>query len=645
VVREASDGIVALAMTVGADASEGGRGSGERGAGLDGDLEGAAAVGDLRAHRDAGTRGEREHQGERLQAITAAIADAVTTEQVFEAVVDHVGAALSAASSALLLQRPDQGTAQLVRANGYSAEVRDMLASTPLDAAESFPALDCLRSGEPIWFARQEEIRARYPHLAPVMAPEGSYSAACLPVVAQGRTLGALAFTFDGSRGPLTEEDKSFLLLAARHSGQALERLRLFAAEQEGRVRAELLYGLARAVIGADRVELVFEAALDAIRLGLGADRAAILVLDGAGVMRFRSWRNLSDDYRRAVEGHSPWGRGAHDPQPVVVPDVETDAAMAPFRPLFRQESIGALVFVPLVAAGRLVGKFMVYYRTRYEPGKHEMALGRAIADHVAAAVSRFKSMAELQETVRFNEMFTGILGHDLRNPLAAISTSARLAMGREGSEKMLKPLTRILNSGERMARMIDQLLDFTRIRAAGGIPVNRTRVDLIPVLGQIMDELDDANPDWTLRLQHLGDTTGVWDPDRLSQVFSNLVANAVQHGRPEGGVTVIVDGATSDEVRVEIRNAGSIPQSRLALLFEPLAGSGSTRRSTARGLGLGLFITREVVRAHGGQIDVTSNEEGGTVFTLVLPRRVAEGGHPNEAGHSNLERPTPEVC
>jgi len=154
-----------------------------------------------------------------------------------------------------------------------------------------------------------------------------------------------------------------------------------------------------------------------------------------------------------------------------------------------------------------------------------------------------------------------------------------------------------------------------------------------------------DANPDWTLRLQHLGDTTGVWDPDRLSQVFSNLVANAVQHGRPEGGVTVIVDGATSDEVRVEIRNAGSIPQSRLALLFEPLAGSGSTRRSTARGLGLGLFITREVVRAHGGQIDVTSNEEGGTVFTLVLPRRVAEGGHPNEAGHSNLERPTPEVC
>ena len=138
-------------------------------------------------------------------------------------------------------------------------------------------------------------------------------------------------FTFDGARGPLTEEDKTFLLLAARHSGQALERLRLFAAEQEGRVRAELLYGLARAVIGADRVELVFEAALDAIRLGLGADRAAILVLDSAGVMRFRSWRNLSDEYRRAVEGHSPWGRGAHDPQPVVVPDVETDASMAPF--------------------------------------------------------------------------------------------------------------------------------------------------------------------------------------------------------------------------------------------------------------------------------------------------------------------------
>lgn len=576
------------------------------------------------AARTAVTRGDRS---ERLQAITAAIADAVTTEQVFEAVVDHVGAALSAATSALLLSRPEQGVAQLVRANGYSPEARAFLASTPLDTAETFPALDALRTGEPLWIARQEDIRARYPHLAPVMSPGRSYCVACLPVVAQGRTLGALAFTFDAPRGPLTDDDKDFLLLAARHSGQALERLRLFGAEQDGRLRAELLYGLARAVIGAERVELAFEAALDAMKVGLGTDRAAILVQDGAGVMQFRAWRNMSEEYRRAVEGHSPWARDARDPQPIVVADAANDPGLTAFRALFRREGIGALVFVPLVAGGRLVGKTMIYYRSRHEPSRQDLDLARAIADHVAAAISRFQSMAELQETIRFNQMFTGILGHDLRNPLAAISTSARLAMGREGSEKMLKPLSRILSSGERMARMIDQLLDFTRIRAAGGIPVNREPLDLIPILGQVMDELDDANPEWTLRLQQAGDTAGVWDADRLSQVFSNLVANAVQHGLAAGGVTVIVDGTAVDIVRIEVHNAGCISEGHLATLFEPLTGRGSGRSS--RGLGLGLYITREVVRAHGGRIDVISDDERGTIFTVVLPRSVEAGAVP----------------
>ena len=561
-----------------------------------------------------------DDRSERLLAITAAIADAVTTEQVFEAVVDQVGTALSASSSALILARPELGIAQLVRAIGYSPAAQAMLASTPLSGPDSFPALESLRTGEPVWIARTEDIRQRHPNLTAVMTPGRSYSVACLPVVAQGRILGSLAFTFEGSRGPLTDDDKSFLLLSARHSGQALERLRLFAAEQEGRVRAELLYGLARAVIGADKVEEVFEAALDAIRLGLGSERASILVFDAAGVMRFRGWRNLSEAYRRAVEGHSPWTREARDPQPILSGDVEADPAMASYLPVFRREGIGAVAFVPLVAGGRLIGKFMVYYPSRRELGKSEMDLARALANHVAAAIARFQSLAELQETVRFNEMFTGILGHDLRNPLAAISMAARVAMGRDGSADLLKPLSRIVNSGARMSRMIDQLLDFTRIRMVGGVPVNRTRVDLVPILSQVMDELDDAHPEWTLRMQEVGDTQGMWDPDRLSQVFSNLVANALQHGRPEGGVTVIVDGSVPELVRIEVRNAGSIPAERLGSLFEPLAG-GRAHVRTTRGLGLGLHITRELVRAHGGKIDVSSDEERGTTFAVVLPR------------------------
>ena len=232
----------------------------------------------------------------------------------------------------------------------------------------------------------------------------------------------------------------------------------------------------------------------------------------------------------------------------------------------------------------------------------------------------------QLQETVRFNEMFTAILGHDLRNPLAAMITSARLAMARDGSERLQKPLGRILSSGARMTRMIDQLLDLTRVRLGGGIPLAPTELDIVPLIRQVIDELDEANPDWTLRATSLGETSGRWDRDRLSQLFSNLVANAVQHGVREAGVDVTIDGRGADDVRVAVRNMGAIPASRLPTLFQPLAGT-ERQLGKSGGLGLGLFITHELVRVHGGSIDVRSDDTQGTTFTVVLPRGGATTG------------------
>src|SRR3954469_509256 len=109
-------------------------------------------------------------------------------------------------------------------------------------------------------------------------------------------------------------------------------------------------------------VQEVYDAALDAITRALSCERASILLYDDKDVMRFVAWRGLSDHYRRAVEGHSPWTRDAQNPQPLIVTNVETDAAMTAYLPLFRAEGIVALAFIPLVAGGRLVGKFMVYY-------------------------------------------------------------------------------------------------------------------------------------------------------------------------------------------------------------------------------------------------------------------------------------------
>jgi signal transduction histidine kinase len=273
----------------------------------------------------------------------------------------------------------------------------------------------------------------------------------------------------------------------------------------------------------------------------------------------------------------------------------------------------------------------MVYYPSPRELAPHELEMANAIANHVAAGLSRFSALAELRHTVRFNEMFMGILGHDLRNPLTAIMTAAQLAMKQGGSERLFKPLSRILSSSERMARMIGQLLDFTRVRVGHGIPIEPRRLDLVPVVRQAMDELDDANPDWTLRLDRVGNTEGIWDADRLSQVFSNLIANAVQHGISEHGVHVRIDGTDDWVVQVEVHNMGVIPAEVAGRLFEPMA-SASQGRDKSRGLGLGLYITNEILRAHGARIEVESTEENGTMFKVVLPRTAPRQMH-REAG------------
>jgi PAS domain S-box-containing protein len=559
----------------------------------------------------------QQRRTERLNKVISAIADAVGVRQVFEAVVDQVAAALEASSVGLWLVRGRR--ARLVHANGYSDEARRSVEAMTLETGGSSPAVDTIRSGEPLWIASRADLFAAYPHLASTVTRSRFHRVACLPLSTRDGTIGALGLAFDDDRR-FDDDEKSFLVLVARFTGQALERVKLLEAEREHRARAELLYGLAAAVNRAERIEQVFEAALDAIARASNTSRAAILVSDSDGVMRFKAWRGLSDVYRRAVEGHSPWSRETLDPKPLLSGAVESDPAMAAHLPVFLAEGIGALAFIPVVAAGKLIGKFMIYYDQPHEFGPQEVELASAIADHVASAASRFAGAAELLQTVRFNEMFTGILAHDLRNPLGAIIMAGRLANAWNESDRLSRPLARILTSGERMTRMIDQLLDFTRVRLQGGIPIDPEVSDLAVIVRQAMDELEGAHPRWSLRLGVSGDTRGSWDSDRLSQVFSNLLANAIQHGREAWGVDVIVDADASDDIVVNVHNSGAIPEELLPRLFEPLVGSGRSLEHSS-GLGLGLYITREIVRAHGGSIEVLSDEASGTTFVVTLPR------------------------
>jgi len=231
-----------------------------------------------------------------------------------------------------------------------------------------------------------------------------------------------------------------------------------------------------------------------------------------------------------------------------------------------------------------------------------------------------FRQRKELANALRLNEMFVGILGHDLRNPLGAIILGAQLLERQLSDEKQRRTVERITTAGQRMTDMIEQLLDLTRARLAGGVGFVRARrrVDMAQLVQRTVEELRGAHPQKEITVEVTGDGSTRGDGDRLLQLFSNLIANAIYHGTSAAGVLVKVQGQPS-ELTVQVHNQGVIPSELLPTIFDPFrSGHPSTK---SRGLGLGLFISQQIAVAHGGSIDVESSEASGTLFTVRIPR------------------------
>lgn len=221
----------------------------------------------------------------------------------------------------------------------------------------------------------------------------------------------------------------------------------------------------------------------------------------------------------------------------------------------------------------------------------------------------------QAENASKLAELFVAVLGHDLRNPLGAIKTSASQLARNAPGEREQRIATRILTSGERLARMIDRILDFSRIRTGHGLLQKPAPMDLCELIGRVGEELTNGT---SIQVDTEGATGVVWDRDRLAQVFSNLLGNAVEHAPEKGTVRVSVDGRASDRVEVRVQNPGVIPADVMPQVFEPFRRAPQEK---SRGLGLGLYISKEIVAAHGGTIMVTSSESVGTRFTVRLPR------------------------
>ncbi|WAS89380.1 MULTISPECIES: sensor histidine kinase [unclassified Corallococcus] len=247
-----------------------------------------------------------------------------------------------------------------------------------------------------------------------------------------------------------------------------------------------------------------------------------------------------------------------------------------------------------------------------------------AVKSHQRAAVLT----RQLQDRVDFEQQLIGIVSHDLRTPLNAIHlTVSAMARRYELDARTAQSVLRIQSAVHRAGRLVGDLLDFTQARLGEGIPITPRASDLNQVTRQVLAQVDAAHPGRTLRVQERGDATGVWDSERIAQVVQNLVTNALKYS-PEASPVQVTTRGEDGWVCLSVHNQGPpIPPEKLPRIFEPLQRATSEVDSTCRSVGLGLYIVKQLVEAHGGTVDVTSTLKQGTTFTVRLPRHGDSGG------------------
>jgi signal transduction histidine kinase len=234
-------------------------------------------------------------------------------------------------------------------------------------------------------------------------------------------------------------------------------------------------------------------------------------------------------------------------------------------------------------------------------------------------------------EVARSRDTFLAILGHDLRSPLSAIANSS-LYLGSPGvlpPGPALDAVRRINRSAARMGSMIKDLLEYTRTRLGRGIPIAPEADSMEKICRSAFDEIRAAHPEREFRLDMQGPLEGRFDGERLQQVLSNLLNNAVQHGERTHPITLSAHGEP-DEITVEVKNRGRpIPADQLLVIFNPLVQvppePEDEDAGLSTGLGLGLYIAHEIVAMHGGTLVAKSSDREGTVFSASLPRTPPE--------------------
>lgn len=389
------------------------------------------------------------------------------------------------------------------------------------------------------------------------------------------------------------------------------------ASERDARLRElECLYGMMGALNQAHESEEIYRIAIDALITAVNADRASVLIYGADNRMHFRAWRGLSEEYRRAVDGHSPWQREQRNVRSIAVSDTATDPVTAAYEPVFVNEGIRSLAFIPIQFEGQLQGKFMVYYNQPHAFSADEIRIAEALATQIGVVVRRRQADEALRRSEKLAAAgkLAAAVAHEINNPLESVMNLAYLLRQQTGlGEAGRQYLDDLENELRRVALITRRTLAFYRdSERAGPVHLESLVRDTVQLFRPKLD-----SKSISVHIATDGEYCVYGSAEEIRQVVLNLLANAGDAIGTNGRIEITVAEA-GEAVAINIADTGpGIDSATLNVLFEPFFTTKST------GTGLGLALSREIIERHGGTIRASNRSEGGAVVTIHLPKFV----------------------
>jgi signal transduction histidine kinase len=449
--------------------------------------------------------------------------------------------------------------------------------------------------------------------LNPILREKGIKSMLGVPLVVGGAAIGVLHVGVLRHRA-FTESDAELLQLAADRAALAIEHARAYEAERRARERLEHVQAVTDAALAHLALDDLLDVLLPRIRSILAADTCAVLLVDGnASELVAQAALGLEEEVEQRIRiplGQGFAGRVAAERRPIILDDVDRADVV---NPILRKRGLKSMCGVPLIDRGEAIGVLHVGSLTYRRFTDDDVDLLELVAARVAVAIERARLHEETLRLEQLQASFVAIASHELRTPATAVygvlSTLAR--RGDDISGELRERLVRVgVEQGERLRRLLDELLDLSRLDAVA-VAVNPKPV----VVRSVLEEIASAAvpPGTSVTIEASRDLAAVIDPHVLDRVVSNLLSNAVTYGAPPVVVTAERRGT---HLRIAVSDGGpGVPDELRPRLFERFA-----RGDEANGTGLGLSIARSYARAHGGDI-VYEPDHGGARFVLIVPQ------------------------